>query len=88
MARVSGFRLTCVETPKSRGSCLSRRNKLPVFRSRAACRFLADGLTLPEGDKNPIRYQPYWSYLLIFLAALFLAELIGTYLLTKRRFAC
>jgi hypothetical protein len=51
-------------------------------------RFLSDGLTLPEGVKNPVRYQPYSSYLLVFLASLFLVELIGTYLLTKRRFAC
>jgi hypothetical protein len=51
-------------------------------------RFLADGLTQPDGAKNPIRYQPFWSYLLVLLAVLFLTELVWTYLLTKRRFAC
>ena len=51
-------------------------------------RFLADGLTLPENATNPIRYQPFWSYLLGLLAVLFLLELVCTHVLTKRRFAC
>jgi hypothetical protein len=51
-------------------------------------RFLADGLTLPENVTNPIRYQPFWTYVLVLLTVLFLAELVCTYVLTKRRFAC
>jgi hypothetical protein len=51
-------------------------------------RFLADGLTLPDGVKNPVRYQPFSSYLLVCLAILFFVELVGTHLLTRRRFAC
>jgi hypothetical protein len=50
-------------------------------------RFLADGLTPPEGGENPVRYQPFWSYVLILLTVLFLTELVWTSVLTKRRFA-
>jgi len=61
--------------------------QIAALSQSGGARFLSDGLTLPEGDKNPVRYQPFWSYVLVLLALLFLTELVWTSVLTKRRFA-
>jgi hypothetical protein len=66
---------------------LSAEQIAAVSQSGSA-RFLTDGLTPPEGPENPVRYQPFWNYVLVLLAALFLTELVWTSVLTKRRFAC
>jgi hypothetical protein len=62
--------------------------QIATISQQSGLRFLIDGLTLPENSTNSIRYQPFWGYLLGLLAVLFLAELVCTYVLTKRRFAC
>jgi len=49
--------------------------------------FTADVLHLPENPTKSIRYQPFWGYLVGLVAVLFLAELVCTHLLTKRRSA-
>ena len=66
--RTSGFLLSCVATRKSRGSCPLSAEQIAAISQSGSTRFLSDGLTLPEGDKNPVRYQPFWSYVLILLA--------------------
>ena len=51
-------------------------------------RFNTDPLSLAEGASKPIRYRPFWNYLLGLVALLFVAEVVCTHLLTKRRSAC
>jgi hypothetical protein len=49
--------------------------------------FTTDVLHLPENPTKSIRYTPFWGYLVGLVAVLFLAELVCTHLLTKRRSA-
>jgi aerotolerance regulator-like protein/VWA domain-containing protein/CARDB protein len=61
------------------------KEQIGAISEQGGLRFVADGLAVPEGAAKPVVYRPLSNYFVILLAGLFLAELIGMHVLTRRR---